>query len=434
MLVLIYNMKKDKFNYIIKEFQEFKLPNIINRQLTISESNKIISLVGNRRSGKTYFFYQLVKELLVKGIAKDQILYINFDDDRLYPLKLDELDYLIESYYELFPENKNKKKYFFLDEIQTIDNWELFVRRLNDKENIKIYLTGSSSKLLSQEIATSLRGRTLSYYLYTLNFKEFLEFKNFKFTKNDVYSSKRYQLKKLFLEYLNDGSFPEVVLENNLKKEILNNYFDMFIYKDLVERYSIRNIDLLKKLSLYLLTNVSNLFSASSYYKLISKEISVSKETILEYLSYLKEINLVFSVPIYSFSLKQQQVNPSKIYTIDNGLRNAVSFKFSEDEGRLAENLVFIELKRKLKEIYYWKGKGEVDFVIKNKDNSVDLINVCYNNEIPEREVNSINEFIVKHLNTKINNKIIITKDLEKEEKIDERIIKYIPLWKWLMG
>ncbi len=426
-------MKKDKFNYIIKEFQEFKLPNIINRQLTISESNKIISLVGNRRSGKTYFFYQLVKELLVKGIAKDQILYINFDDDRLYPLKLDELDYLIESYYELFPENKNKKKYFFLDEIQTIDNWELFVRRLNDKENIKIYLTGSSSKLLSQEIATSLRGRTLSYYLYTLNFKEFLEFKNFKFTKNDVYSSKRYQLKKLFLEYLNDGSFPEVVLENNLKKEILNNYFDMFIYKDLVERYSIRNIDLLKKLSLYLLTNVSNLFSASSYYKLISKEISVSKETILEYLSYLKEINLVFSVPIYSFSLKQQQVNPSKIYTIDNGLRNAISFKFSEDEGRLAENLVFIELKRKLKEIYYWKGKGEVDFVIKNKDNSVDLINVCYNNEIPEREVNSINEFIVKHLNTKINNKIIITKDLEKEEKIDERIIKYIPLWKWLI-
>lgn len=426
-------MKKDKFKYIIKEFQEFKFPNIINRELTISESNKIISLVGNRRSGKTYYFYQLVKELLSKGIAKDQILYVNFDDDRLYPLKLEELDSLIESYYELFPENKNKIKYFFLDEIQTIDNWELFVRRLNDKENMSIYLTGSSSKLLSQEIATSLRGRTLSYYLYTLNFKEFLEFKNFKFTKNDIYSSKRYQLKKLFLEYLNDGSFPEVVLENNLKKEILNNYFDMFIYKDLVERYSIRNVDLLKKLSLYLLTNISNLFSASSYYKSISKEISVSKETILEYLSYLKEINLVFSVPIYSFSLKQQQVNPSKIYAIDNGLRNAVSFKFSEDEGRLAENLVFVELKRKLKEIYYWKGKGEVDFVIKNKDNSIDLINVCYDNEIPEREVKSINEFIEKHSKAKINNKIIITKDLEKKETIENKTIKYIPLWKWLL-
>lgn len=422
-------MKKDKFNYIIKEFQEFNFPSIIDRSLIISESNKIISLVGNRRSGKTYFFYQLIEKLLAKGIAKNQILYVNFDDDRLYPLKLSDLDDLLERYYELFPDNKNKIKYFFLDEIQNIENWELFVRRLNDKENIKIYLTGSSSKLLSQEIATSLRGRTLSYNLYTLDFKEFLEFKNFKFTKNDIYSSKRYQLKKFFLEYLTDGSFPEVVLEDHLKKEILNNYYDMFIYKDLVERYSIRNVDLLKKLSKYLLTNVSNLFSASSYHKSISKEISVSKETILEYLSYLKEINLIFTVPIYSFSLKQQQVNPSKIYTIDNGLRNAVSFKFSEDEGRLAENLVFIELKRKQKEIYYWKGKGEIDFVIKNKDNSLDLINVCYIDEIPKREVDSITEFIEKQPKIKINKSIILTKDIEKKEKR----IEYLPLWKWLL-
>ncbi len=426
-------MEKNKFKYIIKEFQEFKFPNIINRSLIIFESNKITSLVGNRRSGKTYFFYQLIEKLLAKGIARDQILYINFEDDRLYPLELSELDDLLESYYELFPENKNKIKYFFFDEIQNIKNWELFVRRLNDKENIKIYLTGSSSKLLSQEIATSLRGRTLSYNLYTLDFKEFLEFKNLKFTKNDVYSSKRYQLKKMFLEYLNEGSFPEVVLEDNLKKEILNNYFDMFIYKDLVERYSIRNVDLLKKLAIYLLTNVSNLFSVSSYHKSICEEISVSKETILEYLSYLKEINLVFTVPIYSYSLKQQQVNPSKIYTIDNGLRNAVSFKFSEDEGRLAENLVFIELKRKQREIYYWKGKGEIDFVIKNKDISVDLINVCYSDEIPKREYDSIKEFIEKHPKLKINKCIILTKDIEKEEKIDNKTIKYIPLWKWLL-
>jgi hypothetical protein len=228
---------------------------------------------------------------------------------------------------------------------------------------------------------------------------------------------------------LNNGSFPEVVLEDNLKKEILNNYYDMFIYKDLVERYSIRNVDLLKKLTKFLLTNISNLFSASSYHKYITKELSVSKETILEYISYLKEINLIFLVPIFSFSLKQQQVNPSKVYTIDNGLRNTVSFKFSKDEGRLAENLVFVELKRKLKEIYYWKGKGEVDFVIKNKNESIDLINVCYSNEIPKREINSINEFIEKHPKAKINNKIIITKDLEKSK---ERI-KYIPLWKWLL-
>lgn len=422
-------MKKDNFKYIISEFQEFNLPKIIDRNLIIPKSNKIISLVGNRRSGKTYYFYQLIRDLLNKKINKTQILYVNFEDDRLFPLKLSDLDTLLEAYYELFPENKKLTKYLFLDEIQNIDNWEIFVRRVYDKEKVKLFVTGSSSKLLSQEIATSLRGRTLTYNLYTLNFNEFLKFKNIKLNKNDLYLSKRYTIKKLFEEYLNNGSFPEVVLEDNLKKEILNNYYDMFIYKDLVERYSIRNVDLLKKLTKFLLTNISNLFSASSYHKYITKELSVSKETILEYISYLKEINLIFLVPIFSFSLKQQQVNPSKVYTIDNGLRNTVSFKFSKDEGRLAENLVFVELKRKLKEIYYWKGKGEVDFVIKNKNESIDLINVCYSNEIPKREINSINEFIEKHPKAKINNKIIITKDLEKSK---ERI-KYIPLWKWLL-
>jgi uncharacterized protein len=422
-------MKKHKFKYIINEFQEYKLPKIISRDLILPKTNKIVTLVGNRRSGKTFYFYQLITELLNSKINKNQILYVNFDDDRLYPLELSDLDDLLESYYELFPQNKNKIKYFFLDEIQNIKNWELFVRRINDKENIKLYLTGSSSKLLSQEIATSLRGRTLTSYLYTLNFKEFLEFKGAKFNKEDIYSSKRYNLQKLFIEYLNDGSFPEVVLENQIKKEILNNYYDMFIYKDLVERYSIRNTDLLKKLSQYLLTNISNLFSVSSYYKLINSENGVSKETIHEYLSYLKEINLIFTVSIYSYSLKQQQVNPSKIYAIDNGLRNAVSFKFSEDEGRLAENLVFVELKRKQKETYYWKGKGEIDFVIKNKDNSIDLINVCYGDEIPKREIDSLDEFTEKHPKLKINKRIILTKDIDKKDKS----VEYIPLWKWLL-
>jgi len=146
-------------------------------------------------------------------------------------------------------------------------------------------------------------------------------------------------------------------------------------------------------------------------------------------MSYFEDAYLLFTVPIFSYSLKVQEQNPRKLYTIDNGLRNAVSFKFSEDEGRLAENLVFIELKRKNREIYYWKGRGEIDFVIKNKDNSVDLINVCYSDEIQKREYDSINEFIEKHPKVKINKCIILTKDIEKKEKKTE----YIPLWKWLL-
>lgn len=416
------------FKYIIKEFHEFKLPNIMPRALELPKTNKIISLVGSRRVGKTFYFYQLINTLLNKGVEKDSILYINFEDDRLLPLKVDELNDLIEAYYELYPDNKNKQKYFFFDEIQNVSNWETFVRRIADKEKAKIYITGSSSKLLSKEIATNLRGRTLTFYLYPLSFKEFLTFKNVKLEKDFVYSTSRFKIKNLFKEYLNFGGYPEIVSSEILKQDILSNYFEMFIYRDLVERFSIRNIRLLKMLSKYLITNISSIFSINSYYKTIKQETKVSKETILEYLSHLEDINLIHLMPIFSYSLKVQQVNPSKAYCIDTGLRNAVSLRFSEDEGRLAENLVFIELKRRKCESYYWKNTKEVDFIIKEKNNKLTAINVCYSDAVDEREIKGLKEF-EKEFKSSIDELIILTKNVE-EKKED---VTLIPLWKWLL-
>lgn len=416
------------FKYIIKEFHEFKLPNIMPRALELPKTNKIISLVGSRRVGKTFYFYQLINTLLNKGVEKDSILYINFEDDRLLPLKVDELNDLIEAYYELYPDNKNKQKYFFFDEIQNVSNWETFVRRIADKEKAKIYITGSSSKLLSKEIATNLRGRTLTFYLYPLSFKEFLTFKNVKLEKDFVYSTSRFKIKNLFKEYLNFGGYPEIVSSEILKQDILSNYFEMFIYRDLVERFSIRNIRLLKMLSKYLITNISSIFSINSYYKTIKQETKVSKETILEYLSHLEDINLIHLMPIFSYSLKVQQVNPSKAYCIDTGLRNAVSLRFSEDEGRLAENLVFIELKRRKCESYYWKNTKEVDFIIKEKKNKLTAINVCYSDAVDEREIKGLKEF-EKEFKSSIDELIILTKNVE-EKKED---VTLIPLWKWLL-
>lgn len=416
------------FKYIIKEFHEFKLPDIIPRVLELPKTNKIISLVGSRRVGKTFYFYQIINTLLNKGVEKDSILYINFEDDRLLPLKIDELNDLIEAYYELYPDNKNKQKYFFFDEIQNVSNWETFVRRIADKEKAKIYITGSSSKLLSKEIATSLRGRTLTFYLYPLSFKEFLTFKNVKLEKDFAYSISRFKIKNLFKEYLNFGGYPEVVSSETLKQDILSNYFEMFIYRDLVERFSIRNIRLLKMLSKYLISNISSIFSINSYYKTIKQETKVSKETILEYLSHLEDINLIHLMPIFSYSLKVQQVNPSKAYCIDTGLRNAVSLRFSEDEGRLAENLVFIELKRRRCESYYWKNTKEVDFIIKEKNNKLTAINVCYSDVVDEREIKGLKEF-EKEFKSSIDELIILTKNVE-EKKED---VTLIPLWKWLL-
>lgn len=398
------------------------------------KTNKIITLSGPRRAGKTYYFYQIIKKLKEK-IDFSRIIYVDFEDDRLFPLAIKDLDDLMEAYFELYPENKAKEIYYFFDEIQNIDNWEIFIRRIYDKEKAKIFLTGSSSKLLSREIATSLRGRTLNYQIFPLSFKEFLNFKGVKPDKNSAYSKIRFQIKKLFQEYAIFGGFPEVVLESDdLKMAVLKNYYDLIIYRDLVERFAVRNVNFLKSLSKYLLTNVSAPFSINGYHQNLEKPLRPAKETVLEYLSYLQEIELVFLLPIFSYSLKTQQVNPKKNYVVDNGLRNAVCFRFSEDFGRLLENLVFVELKRRNKEIYYYKQKRECDFVVMNNLKASQAIQVTQelNKNNKEREVGGLIEVMRKY---QIERGLVLVQDLKEEtkEKINNKEIKFVSLWKWLL-
>ena len=282
--------------------------------------------------------------------------------------------------------------------------------------------------MLSKEIATSLRGRTLAFEIYPLSFKEFLEFNNQKIDKEVFYSKQRFVLSEMFEKYLNFGGFPEIAIEkNNLQYQILANYFEVMIYKDIIERFSVRNIKFLKELSKYILTNIGKKFSINAYYNTVKQNASTSKSALLKYLSYLEEANMIMLIPFFSYSLKVQNVNPKKVYCIDTGLRNAVSFKFSKDEGKLAENIVFLELKRRDKEIFYWEDKNEVDFIIKDKSEKITAINVTYTNEIDEREINSLLDFRKKY--EKCTELIIITKDVEKEENG----IKYIPIIKWLL-
>jgi predicted AAA+ superfamily ATPase len=421
--------KKEIFKILIKEFHEFKIPSVLKRDLTVPvRSKKIITITGPRRAGKTFYFYQLINKIK-QETPFERILYINFEDDRILPLSLKDLNALLEAYFELYPEVKENEFFLFLDEIQNIEGWETFVRRIYDKENASIYITGSSSKILSREIATSLRGRTLNYKIYPLSFVEFLRFKGIELKPDFVYSKLRYRVKNLLNEYVNFGGFPEIVLAgDDLRVSILKNYYDLVIYRDLVERFAIRNVQLLKDMIKFLLTNVATTFSINAYYHTLLPQYHISRETILEYLSYLEEIELIQIVPIFSYSVKVQQVNPKKIYAIDNGLRNAVSFRFSQDEGRLVENLVFQHLKRLGFDVYYCKEKGEVDFVIK-ENNELTAINVSYGSIINDRETNGLLEFRDVHKGL-IKNLLIITKDLE----MTENGIRYVPLWKWLVG
>ncbi|MCD6493484.1 MAG: ATP-binding protein [Archaeoglobaceae archaeon] len=431
-------MKKEILKRLIVEFHESELPELIERSMDVDlETRKIISIIGPRRCGKTYYLYYLIKKLIQQGEDKTRMLYINFEDERILPFSVKEFDLILEAYFELYPENKGKKIYAFFDEIQNVNGWEVAVRRMYDREKIRIFITGSNSKLLSKEIATALRGRTISYELQPFSFLEILRAKGIDVTPNLLYSSKRFHIKKLLNEYMKFGGFPEVVLENDetTKIRILQEYLNTIFFRDLVERYSVRNTILLKEIIRFLISNISRYFSVSKFYKLAKQNFKVTKRTILNYCSYLEDVRLTLFVKKFG-TLKEQMVNPRKIYCIDVGFKTASGFYTSEDLGRIAENLVFLKLRERqlrdpLVEIYYWKQKQEVDFIVKRGKKIEEIIQVCWDvEEAKEREIKGIlnaAEFF------KIKKGIIITWDFEGEELIEGVKIEYVPLWKWLL-
>ncbi len=423
--------RKEIFKFIIKEFHSSQLPVVISRDLKVPLfSEKIITLFGPRRGGKSFYLFSLIKTLAEKhGIKKERIVYINFEDDRLLPLTVKDLQFLIDAYYELYPDYKGSDLFFLFDEIQNIDGWETFVRRIYEKEKIRIFITGSSSKLLSREISTSLRGRTVSYPLYPLNFNEFLRFKGLTLEKNFQYTPLRFKIKNLLDEYIEWGIFPEIAKEQDamLRKKILSEYFHMLVFRDIGERFALSNTDMLKDLLKFLFTDITSCFSVNSYYNLAKQTITMSRETVTSYLSHIEESQYFFLLPVFSYSLKVQKVNPKKVICLDTGLRNVIAFRFSADKGKLAENMVGSVLKTRGYDPYYWKNKREVDFVVK-EDSDLTGINVCYSNMLKEREIDSLLEFRDTFKNVK--KLLLITEDTEKEEGK----ISFVPLWKWLLN
>jgi len=432
---------KETLKRLIQEFQENELPQLVQRNISLDLNvPKTITLIGPRRSGKTFLFYQLMKTLIAQGIPKERIMYLNFEDPRLYPFQWKDIDQVIEAYSELFPEQKGDK-YVFLDEVQEIDGWEHAVRALSDRPGFRTFLTGSSSKLLSTDIATSLRGRTLSYSIMPFSFSEVLRSNDISVDRRTPYSNKRHVIKKVLEEYMEFGGYPEVVLaqSRDTKVRILREYFNTMIVRDLVERFHIRNILLLKEMTIFLITNMSNLFSISGYHRSVKERHDVSKKTIMTFLSYLEDVHLVFPVKMYSTSLRAQQANPVKVYGVDVGLRTAIGFYTSEEYGKIIENLVFLELMhrkftRPMMDIFYWRGKNtEVDFVLKEGRDIEELIQVGWSlkdQKTRKRELagllEGMEEFGLKE-------GLLITGDEEGSEKIGNRIINYVPLWKWLI-
>lgn len=376
-----------------------------------------LALLGVRRCGKSYSAVDISRAI------RDRTFYFNFED----PLFLEDntvqnLDELISVFIENFGQTP---QLLIFDEIQNIVGWERWIRKAVDLGKYQIILTGSSAKLLSSEISTSIAGRCLEENLWPLSYSEYLTFSHLEPKSGDEHL-------RYFLSYMQWGSFPEVVLLSTQeeKKKLLRQYLNDIVLKDIINRHQIRVKRGLDQIVLHYLTNLSSLHSYNS----IKKAYTLNLETVQEYTQYLNEAFLFFEVPRFHPNLKVQARDPKKVYCIDTGLRNVNSFSLHDDYGKLAENSVYIHLRRLGQSVTYFKGHGEVDFLVMNFGKPIQAIQVCYSNlENPEtlhRELTSLIECLKA---TGLKEGLILT--LNREEQIVEQGVKiiFMPLYKWLL-
>lgn len=405
----------------------------LNKLKSFMESSHIIVISGARRSGKSFIMRQMAKSLINEGISKNSTLTVNFEDPRFVERDTETLQKIYEVYLEFL--NPQEKPCLFLDEIQEVEDWERWVRTIHELNKAKIVISGSNAKLLSKELSTLLTGRHLDLVIFPLSFKEYLAFKGINLVDKLEIINKEIEIKRLLRECLEFGSFPEVVLGGE-KRQILLNYFEDILNKDLVRRFKIRKTKELAALAKFYLSNISSLITFSS----LERSLNISADTIEKFSGYLEDTYILFFLKRFSYKVREQEKSPRKVYAIDVGLANTVGFRFSQNIGRLMENLVFLELRRKTIlnpdwELYYWKdiNHREVDFVIKENLKVKQLIQVSWKVDRPETKNREIKTLLKAMKEFGLERGLVITDDYETEENIKGKKIDYIPLWKWLL-
>ena len=378
-------------------------------------TNQITVISGIRRSGKSTLLLQLMQEFT-------EFSYMNFDDERLLNFTVSDFQTLLSVFAKF-----TKSKVLFFDEIQNIAGWERFIRRIFD-EGYKIFITGSNAKLLSSELATHLTGRYIKIEIFPFSFVEFLSFHKVNYHK--LSSSIKSEIIKLFDYYIVKGGFPEMIKYND--DEFLMRVYEDILYRDLIVRYKIKNIKQFKNLAQYLFSNFTNNISYNSLKTTLNIK---SATTVQEYISFLEESYLIFELYKYDFSLKKQFISNKKIFTIDNGIRNKVALMFSNDKGRFLENLVFIELKRRKKEIYFYKTAKnlEIDFLYQ-ENKQYYLIQVSYGLEDIKTRQREIKAIVDAASELPCTNNLILTYD-EEDTIIEKGVeITILPVWRWLLA
>jgi len=391
----------------------------VNRDL-LSELNKFKNtsfvkiISGIRRSGKSTVLQQ---------IRSDNDYYVNFDDERFFDFTVNDFQRMYELLVELF----GRKKTFLFDEIQNISGWERFVRRLHN-EGLNVFVTGSNASMLSRELGTHLTGRNISFELFPFSFNEFLIYKGREISNlTHLTSIEKSEIKKIFFEYFQQGGFPEFL--NTEKDEYLINLYENILYRDIIARYNLKSERPIKLTAHFAASNIGKEISFNKIRKLTGLS---SATTIKEYFQYMENSYLLFLLPRYNYSLKKQIYSNKKVYFIDSKLPSLIGFRFSEDKGRILENIVFLELKRRKYDIYFHREKQECDFILQKQSTIEQAIQVTWtlDEHNYKREISGLIEALKMY---QIKNGLILTYDQEDKFKEEDYEISLVPVWKWLL-
>jgi predicted AAA+ superfamily ATPase len=423
---------------IILDFQESEPETGVPRHVQIVPlPGKAAVCIGVRRCGKSTCLFQQMGRLVESGVSRSNILYLNFFDDRLHTLQRDGLGLILDAYYSLYPDKKNNETvYCFFDEIQAVTGWESFVDRLMRTEKCQVFITGSSARMLSKEVATQMRGRAVAWELFPFSFNEFLDFKGIE-SRGTLSTKKRLLVQKGFEEYWESGGFPEVAgVSRNLRIKIHQEYFQAILFRDLVERHDVSHPRAVSDLAHWLADNVASLYTVNSltgYLKSLGHK--VPKSSVADYLEWFEDAFFLFTVRLFDASLTRSNINPKKIYCVDHGLIRSVASGILTNSGHMLENLVFSALRRVCPDVWYYRTRSgrEVDFIVQRQDRSRQLVQVCESLADPrtwKREVAALGEAM---LETGLSTACIVTRSEEDRIALDNRTMEVVPAWRFLL-
>ena len=400
-------------------------------------AEQIITIPGVRRSGKSSKMKLVINDLVKAGVSPQNILWMGFDDERLADMSQQDLNEILEAYRELYPTTPLSEVYMFFDELQLIEGWELFVMRIHKSYCKHIYISGSNAKMLSQEVASSLRGWALEYRTYPLSFAEYCHF--LAIPTERLNEQQTTQLRLAWDDYNRYGGFPEVVLtpDRLLRDKLLQTYYNAMLFRDLVERHSISSIGVLRYFIKRIMNNVTKPTSINSLYNDIrSQGLKISKDELYKWADYLCESFMFIRIPRYTPSLIAEETGLKKYYFIDNGMRQNILLPHSQDEGKLLESSVLLHLCRRcgeLEKVTYFLKEKECDFVLQHEDIVLQLIQVCWQMEDAETRAREIAGLLEARKVTHCDNLYIITHHQEETIEQDGWTIHVVPAWKWML-